>query len=130
MKGTPFFRVGLATERPLLRRRISAFREVPRHSHASGPPVWQNPPGGSYQTGGRRIRVRACMGLRPGISGNRSPQRGRMGGEPGRENGGFGSRECVSGVTPRAGECGRGPGSRRDEWWLSLLTEPDQQQRI
>ena len=43
------------------------------------PPVLHNPPGGTYQTGGRRIRVRACMGLRPGISGNRSPQRGRIG---------------------------------------------------
>ena len=58
-KGTPVLGVGLRRSAPILRRRISALRGVPRRSHTSGPPVWQDPPGGSHQTGGRRIRVRA-----------------------------------------------------------------------
>jgi len=38
-KGTPLLRPGLRRSAPILRRRIAAFRGVPRRSRSSGPPV-------------------------------------------------------------------------------------------
>ena len=38
----------------------------------------QNLPGVSHHTGGRRILIRACIGLRSGKVGNRSPYRARI----------------------------------------------------
>src|SRR5208337_2683204 len=54
----------------------SSFDDVKR---SSGPPVWQNLPGLSHQTGGRRIPNRVRIGLRSGKMRDRGTYRGRIG---------------------------------------------------
>jgi hypothetical protein len=80
----------------------SSFADVKR---SSGPPVWQNLPGVSHQTGGRRIPIRARIGLRLDISGNRGTYRGWIGGGVDREKGGSGGGFGVSDGDSGAGFC-------------------------
>jgi hypothetical protein len=80
----------------------SSFADVKR---SSGPRVYEKLPGVSHQTGGWRIPIRARIGLRLDISGNRGAYRGWIGGGVDREKGGSGGGFGVSDGDSGAGFC-------------------------